>query len=242
MIQVVPSHIAVVMDGNGRWAEARGLARAFGHRKGAEATRALIESVLQRNIPYLTLFCFSSENWNRPAAEVEALLNLLRRSLRSEVPELFRKQVRIRTIGNREALPADLQEMLGAVEEQTRDNDALVLTLAINYGGRQDLVRAAAALASEAVVRGTAGGVDEAALEAALETSGIPDPDLLIRTGRERRISNFMLWQLAYTELVFSDTLWPDFGEGDLEDALREFQQRERRFGGHRAARGGSRP
>lgn len=227
-----PAHVAIIMDGNGRWAEARGLPRVAGHKRGAEAVRRTLEAAGNLGISYLTLFGFSSENWRRPNHEVGELMGLLRFYLRSEIDELRRRGVRLRVIGDRGRLAADIVQLINRAEAETAGNDGLVLVLALSYGGRQEIVDAARKLAGEA-----AGGrlepaaIDEARFASALDTADIPDPDLLIRTSGEKRISNFLLWQLAYTELVFTDVLWPDFGAEDMVAAVREFHQRERRYG-----------
>jgi undecaprenyl diphosphate synthase len=227
-----PVHVAIVMDGNGRWARARGLPRAAGHRQGAEALRRTIQGAGELGIRYLTVFGFSSENWNRPAIEVQDLMGLMRHYLRSEIADLHAKGARIRVIGERRRFEADIVALIENAEALTRGNTSLNLTLAISYGGRDEIVAAARALAVEAA----AGRLDPATIDAAsfsrrLFTAEIPDPDVFIRTSGEKRLSNFLLWQSAYAELVFVDKYWPDFGKSDLEDAVREFQSRERRYG-----------
>jgi undecaprenyl diphosphate synthase len=224
----LPVHVAIIMDGNGRWATARGLTRTAGHRKGIETVRRTVEMVGERGIPYPTLFGFSSENWRRPAAEVEDLMLLLRFYLRSEIAELHKQNVRLRVIGERDKLASDIVKLIERAEALTRDNTALNLTVALSYGGRQDLVQAARKLAASGV---DPASIDENAFARALWTADLPDPDLLIRTSGEQRISNFFLWQSAYAELVFLDTLWPDFSQSDLDHAIREFGRRERRYG-----------
>jgi undecaprenyl diphosphate synthase len=229
----VPRHIAIIMDGNGRWATARGRPRVYGHKKGADALRCTIEAARELGVSYLTLFGFSTENWKRPAEEVSELMRLLRFYLRSEVAELHRNGVRLRVIGDRARFAADIVELMEHAETLTRDNDALHLTVALNYGGRQEIVGAARRLVAEAEAgRLTAGDVDEAALRAGLFAPDLPEPDLLIRTSGEHRISNFLLWQCAYAEFMFIDRLWPDFGRDDLVQAIEMFHGRERRFGG----------
>jgi undecaprenyl diphosphate synthase len=227
-----PSHVAIIMDGNGRWAQSRGLPRIVGHRQGAEAVRRTVRAAAELGIRYLTLFSFSSENWKRPAVEVEELMGLLRRYLRSEIAELRENGVQLRIIGDRSRLAPDIVRMIEEAEAHTRDNDRLVLVLALSYGGRQDIAAACRSLA-ELVAKGELdpAAIDERLLATALATDGIPDPDLLIRTSGEQRISNFLLWQLAYSELVFTDRLWPDFGKDDLLAAIADFQQRDRRYG-----------
>lgn len=229
----MPRHVAIIMDGNGRWASRRGLPRRVGHWRGAEAARRVVRAAVELGLPYLTLFAFSSENWNRPVAEVVDLMGLLRRYLGDDYAEEMRRlDVRVRMIGDRSRLPGDLLRIVERLEEASAGHQGLQLTVALSYGGRQELVSAARRLA-EQVAEGQLdpAAVDEAALIGRLETSELPDPDLLIRTGGEKRISNFLLWQLAYAELVFSDRLWPDFDRQDLLDAMADFRQRERRFG-----------
>jgi undecaprenyl diphosphate synthase len=226
------NHLAIIMDGNGRWAKARGLPRTAGHKRGAEAVRRTVEAAREMGVSYLTLYGFSSENWKRPAGEVADLMGLLRLYLRNEVNSLHKNGIRLRVIGDRERLGRDIVSLIEESEAKTAANSALTLTLALSYGGRQEIVEAARRLAVEvAAGRLAPEQVDEAALTARLFTAGTPDPDLMIRTSGEQRISNFLLWQAAYTELVFVDTLWPDFGRPDLEEALRDFHRRERRFG-----------
>jgi len=228
----VPRHVAVIMDGNGRWAEQRSLPRAAGHRAGARAVRSTIEHSMRRGVAALTLFAFSSENWRRPAEEVGVLMQLFLESLDKEVAELDANGVRLRFIGDRSRLAPALVERMSAAEMRTASRDRLDLVVAVAYGGRWDLTQAARQLAREAVA-GTLppGALDEAALAARLATAGREEPDLFIRTGGERRISNFLLWDLAYTELWFTDTLWPDFDESSYDVALGDFAHRQRRFG-----------
>ena len=227
-----PTHVAVIMDGNGRWAQMRGLERAAGHQQGAEAARRAVTSAIELGISYLTLYGFSNENWNRPAREIDDLMGLLRRYLRDEVEELDRQGVRIRFIGDRSRLADDIVALLQMAERHTRRNSRLTLTMALSYSGRQEIAQAARRLAQ----RAAAGeidpeGIDEAALSRELFTANTPDPDLVIRTSGEKRISNFLLWQCAYSEMVFLDTLWPDFSREDFIVAVREFHGRDRRFG-----------
>jgi undecaprenyl diphosphate synthase len=228
----LPRHVAIIMDGNGRWAQARGLPRIAGHRRGADAVRRTLVAAGELGIPYLTLFGFSSENWKRPRDEIDSLMGLLRHYLRSEIAELHRNGVRLRVIGERDRLAADIAVMIRNAEALTRDNDRMNLTIALSYGGRAEIVAAARAIAAE-IMEGKLAldGVDEAALGRHLFTSELPEPDLLIRTSGEQRISNFMLWQCAYAELVFTKTLWPDFGRADLEQAVADYGGRERRYG-----------
>lgn len=227
-----PTHVAIIMDGNGRWANARGLPRIAGHKRGAEAVRRTLEAAGDLGMSYLTLFGFSSENWRRPEQEVGDLMGLLRLYLNSEIDKLKENGVRLRVIGDRARFDSDIVEMIERAEAETAANARFTLILALSYGGRQEIVNAARLLAQRAVdgeIEPAA--IDEATFHGALETAGIPDPDLLIRTSGEKRISNFLLWQLAYTELVFSDVLWPDFGAEDLRSALQEYHSRERRYG-----------
>ena len=227
-----PLHVAIVMDGNGRWAKARGLPRTAGHRRGADAVRQAVRSAVELGVGYLTLFGFSSENWRRPAAEVHDLMGLLRHYLRGEVAELHGNRVRLRVIGERRRLAPDIIELIESAEALTRGNSALTLTVALSYGGRQDIVQAASLIAAEvAAGRLSASAIDEATFARYLWTADMPDPDLVIRTSGERRVSNFLLWQSAYAEFVFLDTLWPDFSKSDFEHAIREFHGRERRYG-----------
>lgn len=227
-----PDHVAIIMDGNGRWAKGRGLPRTEGHRRGAKAVKASIRGAVDLGIGYLTLFGFSSENWKRPADEVSDLMGLLRLYLKSEIRELDKQGVRFRVIGERAGFHNDIQDLIAKAEDQTKDNGRLTLTVALNYGGRMDIIQAARKLA-DAAARGdiSASDIDENLFNSALYTAGIPDPDLLIRTSGEERISNFLLWQLAYTEFMFMDVLWPDFGEADMAKAVEYFRGRERRFG-----------
>jgi len=228
----LPRHVAIIMDGNGRWAKARGLPRVAGHRRGAEAVRNAVEAAGALGVRYLTLFGFSSENWRRPESEIADLMGLLRHYLRSEIAELHAKGVRVRVIGDRARLPADVRALVDSAEETTRANTSLDLVIALSYGARDEIVHAARALAAEAA-RGTLdpAAIDEAAFARRLFTADIPDPDLLVRTSGEKRISNFLLWQCAYAEFVFLDVLWPDFGRREFEAAIAEFGTRERRYG-----------
>jgi undecaprenyl diphosphate synthase len=227
-----PRHIAIIMDGNGRWAQARGLPRIAGHRNGAEAVRRTVRAAGDLGIPYLTLFGFSSENWKRPLAEVDDLMGLLRHYLRGEIAELHRNNVRLRVIGDRGRLAADIVTLIANAEALTRDNGGVNLTIALSYGGRDEIISAVRGLIGK-VASGelAADAIDEAAISRHLFTADIPDPDLLIRTSGEQRISNFLLWQCAYSELVFTKTLWPDFGRADLEQAIADYGGRERRYG-----------
>jgi undecaprenyl diphosphate synthase len=225
-------HVAVIMDGNGRWAKARGLPRVAGHKRGADAVRATVEAAPGLGITHLTLFGFSSENWRRPEDEVSTLMGLLRLYLRNEVSKLHDAAVRLRFIGDRTRLSGDIAALMAEAEAQTAANPGLQLTVALSYGGRAEIAEAARRLA-ERVQAGEVApeDIDEQAFESALQTHGLPDPDLLIRTSGEQRISNFLLWQCAYTEMVFTDVLWPDFTAADLKDCIAAFAGRQRRFG-----------
>jgi undecaprenyl diphosphate synthase len=228
-----PHHVAIIMDGNGRWAKARGLPRVAGHRRGADAVRRVIRGAAELGIPVLTLFAFSTENWTRPADEVSDLMGLLRHYLRNELEELRRNGVRLRVIGDRERLAADIVRDISDAENMTRTNSRIDVNICINYGARDEIVRAARSLARKVAARELApDAIDEDRFEGELLTAGLRDPDLLIRTSGEQRISNFLLWQCAYAELVFVDTLWPDFGKEHLEQAIAEYRRRERRYGG----------
>lgn len=233
----MPRHIAIIMDGNGRWATSRGLPRLMGHQKGAEAVKRTVEAALDLGIDYLTLFGFSTENWKRPEGEVSELMRLLRYYLRAETAELHKSGIRLRVIGRRSEFAPDIVAMIDQAEELTRHNTKLTLIIALNYGGRMDLIHAAEGLVDHALRQGHAPSREEieALFPALLMTAGIPDPDVLIRTSGEQRISNFLLWQCAYSELVFLPTYWPDFGRADLELAMSEYARRERRFGGLKA-------
>jgi undecaprenyl diphosphate synthase len=227
-----PAHVAIIMDGNGRWAKSRGLPRIAGHRRGAEAVRRTVMAAAELGIAYLTLFGFSSENWRRPPDEIDDLMGLLRHYLRGEIAELHANAVRVRVIGERSRLAPDIVTLIDNAEALTTDNQGLRLAIALSYGGRAEIALAARAIA-EAVAAGrlAPGAVDEGVFAGHLLTAEMPDPDLVIRTSGEQRISNFLLWQTAYSELVFTQTLWPDFGKADLEKALRDYHRRERRYG-----------
>ena len=228
-----PHHVAIIMDGNGRWAKSRGLPRVAGHRRGADAVRQVIRGAGELGIPVLTLFAFSTENWTRPADEVSDLMGLLRHYLRNELEELRKNGARLRVIGDRDRLAKDIQGDILDAEARTRSNARIDVNICINYGARDEILRATRNLARK-VSAGelTSDQIDESRFESELLTAGVPDPDLLIRTSGEQRISNFLLWQCAYAELVFVDTLWPDFGKDHLEQAIAEFRRRERRYGG----------
>ena len=228
-----PQHVAIIMDGNGRWAKARGLPRVAGHRRGADAVRRVVRGAGELGIPVLTLFAFSTENWGRPADEVNDLMGLLRHYLRNELEELRKNGARLRVIGNRQGLAADIVRDIADAETMTRANSRIDVNICINYGARDEILRATRNLARKVAAGELAvEKIDEATFERELLTAGVPDPDLLIRTSGEQRISNFLLWQCAYAELVFVDTLWPDFGKEHLEKAIAEFRKRERRYGG----------
>ncbi len=228
----VPKHIAVIMDGNGRWARKRAMPRHAGHKAGVKSVRATVEHAGRLGVKHLTLFAFSSENWSRPADEVSKLMGLFVDALRREVDELHRNNVRLEFIGERSRLNAGLVRKIEAAEAQTADNDGLHLVVAVAYGGRWDIAQAARRL-GERVAAGEleAESIDDKTLAAEMQLAGVPDPDLLIRTGGEQRVSNFLLWNLAYAELWFCDTLWPDFRESDLDLAIEFFAQRQRRYG-----------
>jgi undecaprenyl diphosphate synthase len=229
----MPRHVAIIMDGNGRWAAARGLPRAEGHRRGVEALRRTIRAAGEMGIRIVTIFSFSAENWSRPASEVGELMGLLRRFVRNDLAELHKSNVRVRVIGERTGLEPDIGRLLVEAEELTKNNDGLILVVAFNYGARQEIVRAAKRVA-QAVKQGELGlsDIDMDLLGRFLDAPDIPNPDLIIRTSGEQRLSNFLLWQAAYSELVFVPTYWPDFDRATLESAIREYRQRERRFGG----------
>lgn len=234
-----PKHIAIIMDGNGRWAQGRGLPRTFGHRQGAEAVKRTVRAAGDLGVSYLTLFGFSSENWSRPVEEVQELMRLLRLYLRSETAELHRNNIRLSVIGSRAELDQDIVELIEQAESLTAGNSGIHVTIALNYGARNELLKAASDWAMMCARENITPDFDAAEefLPGFLMTHGMPDPDILIRTSGEQRISNFLLWQCAYAEFVFTQTLWPDFGRADLEAAIAEFTARDRRFGG---VKGGS--
>lgn len=225
-------HVAIIMDGNGRWARARGMPRTFGHREGVKAVRRVVDCAPELGVTHLTLFGFSSENWTRPQEEVSELMNILRFYLRREVAELHRNNVRIRMLGDRARLSADIVALIDNAEQLTADNTGLKLSIALSYGARDEITNAVRRIA-EAVTAGRMcpAEIDEDTVQSHLETDGLPDPDLLIRTSGEQRISNFLLWQIAYAELVFTDVLWPDFDRANLVAAMEEYSRRDRRFG-----------
>ena len=228
-----PAHVAIIMDGNGRWAAARGLPRFEGHRRGVEALRRTVRAAIDLGLRYLTVYSFSAENWSRPAEEVGGLMSLLRLFIRNDLAELKSSNVRVRIIGDRAGLPPDIAPLIADAEAQTRANTGLNLMVAFNYGGRQEIVAIARALAADvAAGRLDPQAIDETAFAARLLTQEAPDPDLVIRTSGEQRLSNFLPWQAAYAEFVFTPVLWPDFDAAALQQALEEFVLRERRFGG----------
>lgn len=234
----VPRHIAIIMDGNGRWARRRGLPRSAGHRAGVQALRQVVRACGEVGVRYLTLYAFSTENWQRPGSEVTALMDLLVEALKDYLDELAASGVRIRTIGDLGALPSRAREAVSDAVERTAANDGLTLVLALNYGGRKEIVEAVRAVAREVEAgRLRADQVNEETFAAHLYTAGLPDPDLLIRPSGEMRLSNFLLWQAAYTEIWVTPVLWPDFGRRELLEAIRAYQQRERRFGGLKPTR-----
>ena len=227
-----PAHVAIIMDGNGRWAKSRGLPRVAGHRRGAEAVRRTVEAATDLGVSYLTLYGFSSENWKRPPGEIHDLMGLLRHYLRAEIADLHRNGVRLRIIGERDRLGPDIVTLAENGERLTQDNTRLHLTIALSYGSRGEIALAARRLARLVEAgRLSADAIDENAVAAQLLTVDMPDPDLIIRTSGEQRLSNFLLWQSAYAELVFVETYWPDFGKADLERAINDFCGRERRYG-----------
>jgi undecaprenyl diphosphate synthase len=228
-----PRHVAIIMDGNGRWAAARGLPRGEGHRRGVEALRRTVRAAGDLGIGVLTIYSFSAENWSRPAAEIRELMGLLRRFIRHDLAELHGNNVRVRIIGERESLDPDIGRLIAEAEELTRGNDGLTLVVAFNYGARQEIARAARQVAIEvAEGRLAVGDVSAEKLAEFLDAPDLPDPDLIIRTSGEQRLSNFLLWQAAYSELVFVPVYWPDFDRAALKNAILEYHQRERRFGG----------
>ncbi|SFB49034.1 undecaprenyl diphosphate synthase [Rhizobium sp. NFR07] len=232
-IAIIPEHVAIIMDGNGRWANKRGLARTMGHSKGVEAVKETVRAAAEIGVKYLTLFAFSSENWNRPQTEVNDLLGLLKRFIRRDLAELHRENVRIKVIGERERLRGDILPLLLEAEETTQDNTGLTVVIAFNYGSRDEIARAMNKIAAK-VAAGLIkpGAVDSDMITDHLDTVGIPDPDLIIRTSGEERLSNFLLWQAAYAEFVFLPDFWPDFDRNLFLEALKIYAARDRRFGG----------
>jgi undecaprenyl diphosphate synthase len=232
-IATPPRHVAIIMDGNGRWAKARGLPRALGHRMGVEAVRRTVRAAIELGISYLTIYSFSSENWARPAAEIDDLMGLMKRFIRRDLADLHKSGVRIKVIGARDNVDTELLAMIDEAVALTATNEALTLVIAFNYGSRAEIARAAQRLAEQVAAGALSpGDIGPQRLEAELDTVGIPDPDLLIRTSGEIRLSNFLLWQSAYTEFVFLDAFWPDFGREHLEAAIGQYRARDRRYGG----------
>ncbi len=228
-----PDHIAIIMDGNGRWAKARNLPRAVGHERGVEALRRTVEAAQEVGLKTLTVYSFSTENWRRPVSEVNALFGLLKAYVKRDLDRLAREGVRVRILGTRKGLPNDILELVDRAEARTAENSEFNLCIAFNYGGREEIVRAVQN-AAQAIADGALNPAElsEDSFEQLLDTSGVPDPDIVIRTSGEYRLSNFLIWQAAYAELVFMDVLWPDFGKEHLVEAIETFQKRERRFGG----------
>jgi undecaprenyl diphosphate synthase len=229
----IPEHIAIIMDGNGRWAQRRGLPRGMGHKAGLDSLRATVKTLQKLGVKYLTVYAFSTENWKRPKEEVGILMSLIREYIYKEIRDLHRQKVKLSIIGDLKGLPEDIQQKLSQAIEKTRQNPGMHLTIALNYGGREEILHAARCVA-EQVRAGDMNprDIDEGVWQRYLYTAEIPDPELIIRTSGETRLSNFLLWQGAYAELVVTDCLWPDFRENDLFQAIREFQGRQRRFGG----------
>lgn len=228
----IPEHIAVIMDGNGRWAKKQGKPRVFGHKNGVKSVREVTEGCAELGIKYLTLYAFSTENWNRPKLEVTALMTLLVETIKTEVAVLNKNNIRLETIGNTDALPGKSRKALAKAMEDTKDNDGLCLILALNYSAKWDIMQAVKTIADKVERKElSAGSLTESDFESALSTKNIPDPELLIRTSGESRISNFLLWEIAYSELFFTPVLWPDFTKEHLFEAILDFQSRERRFG-----------
>ena len=229
---MIPKHTAIIMDGNGRWAEQKGMPRIFGHQNGVTAVRRIVEAANKFNIKYLTLFTFSIENWDRPRSEVDTLMGLLVQTLKDEFEEMFKNNIKLNAIGDLDSLPNEVRKELYTIIEGTKHNTGMSLTLALSYGGKQEIIKAVKEI-SEKVKNEIIclDNFDDSVINDHLYTSNLPDVDLLIRTSGEKRISNFLLWQIAYAELYFTDVYWPDFSEEDLEKAIVEYQNRERRFG-----------
>lgn len=228
----IPKHIAIIMDGNGRWASEKGLPRTEGHKVGAETVRTILEHAKERGVKYVTLYAFSSENWNRPKAEVDVLMNLFRKYMKEDVAELQKKRVRVSFIGDRTRFPEDMQDRMNEVERETADYDDFHVILALSYGARGDLIAAIKRIALDVMDRKyMISNINEAVVNEALSTHGIPYPDLVIRTSGEQRLSNFLLWEIAYAELYFTPIYWPDFNEQDLDIAIEAYGRRTRRFG-----------
>lgn len=233
----IPNHIAIIMDGNGRWATSRGLPRTIGHRQGAKALKRTVRAAGELGIQYLTLFGFSAENWSRPEGEVKELMRLLRYYLRSETAELLKNDIKLKILGDISAFDSDIQDLMRNAEELSKDNGGITVSIALNYGGRQDILNAVRQLAEHRNISDMDDGQLQNAFEGHLMTRDLPEPDLLIRTSGEQRISNFLLWQCAYSEFWFCETLWPDFGKDQLQEAIEVFNNRERRFGGLKASK-----
>ena len=229
---MIPKHTAIIMDGNGRWAEQKGMPRIFGHQNGVTAVRRIVEAASKFNIKYLTLFTFSVENWDRPRSEVDTLMGLLVQTLKDQFEDMFKNNIKLNAIGDLDTLPGEVREELYTIIQSTKDNTGMILTLALSYGGKQEIFKAVKEI-SEKVKNDIIclDNFDDSVINDHLYTSNLPDVDLLIRTSGEKRISNFLLWQIAYAELYFTDVYWPDFTEEDLEKAIVEYQNRERRFG-----------
>jgi undecaprenyl diphosphate synthase len=228
----IPRHVAIIMDGNGRWAKERGLPRLEGHRAGAESVREVMEACIELGVEYLTLYAFSSENWSRPATEVGALMSLLDRFLDEKAKDLDRQNVRLLAIGQLDRLPAKTRALIERIKARTANNTTMTLVLALSYGGREEIVTAARSLATDAVEgKISPSDIDAELFASRLQTAGIPDPDLLVRTSGEMRVSNFLLWQISYAEIVIVKKFWPDFRQGDLFETVEEYQRRHRRFG-----------
>jgi undecaprenyl diphosphate synthase len=228
MNQKIPEHIAIIMDGNGRWAEEHGKARVFGHQNGIDAVRSVIEGAAEKEVKFLTLYAFSNENWNRPKDEVDALMELLIKAIQNELSGLMKNNVRLQAIGNFDSLPKSCQVELQDAIEKTKNSKGLTVVLALSYSGRWEIVNAVKEIIKNNVAEKE---ISEELFSTFLNTKNIPDPDILVRTGRENRISNFLLWQIAYTELFFTSTLWPDFRKEELFEMIAEYQTRQRRFG-----------
>ena len=227
----IPTHVAIIMDGNGRWAKERGMPRTFGHSQGAKVVEQILEDADHLGDRYLTVYAFSTENWSRPAPEVKALMNLLRRYMKSSLAKCAKNNVRVRVIGDKSMLEKDLQDSIATLERETASNTGIGFQIAINYGGRDEIVRAVRQAARKGLLNDP-DGIDEGLLSDCMDTAGIPDPDLLIRTCGEQRISNFLLWQLAYSEFYFTPKAWPDFDKDELIKAIEAYNHRERRYGG----------
>ena len=229
----VPQHIAIILDGNGRWAKKKGMPRNYGHMEGAKTVERICEDAYNLGVKYLTVYAFSTENWKRPQAEVDALMNLLRSYMKNCLKRAEKNRMRVRVIGDKTALAQDLQERIAELEEATKDYDGLCFQIALNYGSRDEMIRSMRRLCQECKDgKLDVNDIDENVFENYLDTAGIPDPDLMIRTSGEQRLSNYMLWQLAYSEFYFTDVLWPDFSKKELERAIEYYNKRDRRFGG----------